>query len=212
MYSEFIKSISFMGVSNYSEMLLSEKDLNVVEFNNFLVRRPTLEFQHERHQITCRLQEDEEEDPGVHQEKLEKEEENIMRKENEEDKFEMLVSTLKLKIPSHHAEEFIGDHVDQDQDQDHDHDHDNQENINGGDHNDGFKTPTSLDNKIPAILPCPPAPRKPKSTISKTKRKANRRLVFLDLTSEIESLFPPTVLADLGGKIKKVRQGNNNFL
>ncbi|PON36722.1 hypothetical protein PanWU01x14_326230 [Parasponia andersonii] len=189
-----------MGVSN-SEMLLSEKDLNVVEFNNFLVRRPTLELiQHERHQLTCCLQD--EEDPEV-REKQEK-----SKLEKKEDKFEMLVSTLKLKIPSHHhhVEEFIT----------RDADHDDQENSNGCDNNnndDGFKTPTSLDNKIPVVLPCPPAPRKPKSTIAKTKRKANRRRVFLDLSSEIESLFPHNVLADLGGKIKKkVRQGSDNII
>ena len=156
---------------------------------------------------------EEEDDPGVHgqMQEDEEEEEQIMKRklEKEEDKFERLVSTLKLKIPSHHyVEEFTGYTAD------HDH-HDDQENIN--DHhncnNDGFKTPTSLDNKIPVIRPCPPAPKKPKSTISKTKRKANRRRVFLDLSSEIESLFPPNVLADLDGQIKKkVRQGDDNII
>ncbi|XP_062084942.1 uncharacterized protein LOC133791070 [Humulus lupulus] len=210
MCSEFIKSISFMGVSN-SEMFLSEKDLNVVEFmNNFMVRRhPTLEFQHERHQITCRVQ-DRDGGQGVvdhHEEQDHHHEENV-NKEGE-DKFEVLVSTLKLKIPNRNNVEEFADHPDDDQEN-------TMKGCNNSDYyydHDGFKTPTSVDTKIPVVLPCPPAPRKPKSTILKTKRKANRRRVLLDLTSEIESLFPPTVLADLGSKIKKVRQsGNANFL
>ena len=70
------------------------------------------------------------------------------------------------------------------------------------DDDDGFKTPTSLDHRIPLILPCPPAPKKPKS-IQSTKRRApgqNRR-VLLDLSNEIQSLFP----ADLGCKLKRVK-------
>ncbi|KAA3456723.1 cyclin-dependent protein kinase inhibitor SMR3-like [Gossypium australe] len=75
--------------------------------------------------------------------------------------------------------------------------------------NDGFKTPTSLDHKIlaAAILKCPPAPRKPKSLpiiSSPAKRKSLRRRILLDLTKEIESLFPPALIADLGNKIKKI--------
>ncbi|XP_022756602.1 cyclin-dependent protein kinase inhibitor SMR3-like [Durio zibethinus] len=77
---------------------------------------------------------------------------------------------------------------------------------NGEDENhDGFKTPTLLDHKIPVMLKCPPAPRKPKSLPS-PKRKAFSRRILLDLTKEIESLFPPALLADLGNKIKKVRR------
>ncbi|KAK8695839.1 hypothetical protein V6N13_000986 [Hibiscus sabdariffa] len=75
---------------------------------------------------------------------------------------------------------------------------------------DGFKTPTSLAYKIPVILKCPPAPRKPKSLpIVSRKRKACRRRILLDLTKEMECLFPPALLADLGNKIKKVRQGSD---
>ncbi|GMI97101.1 hypothetical protein like AT2G28870 [Hibiscus trionum] len=75
---------------------------------------------------------------------------------------------------------------------------------------DGFKTPTSLDHKIPGILKCPPAPRKPKSLpILSAKRKAFRRRILLDFTKEMECLFPPALLADLGNKIKKVRQGSD---
>ncbi|KAF5737165.1 cyclin-dependent protein kinase inhibitor SMR3 [Tripterygium wilfordii] len=39
---------------------------------------------------------------------------------------------------------------------------------------DGFKTPTSLDHKIPVEIECPPAPRKPKPS---RKRKASSPLV-----------------------------------
>ncbi|XP_039026374.1 cyclin-dependent protein kinase inhibitor SMR10-like [Hibiscus syriacus] len=79
-------------------------------------------------------------------------------------------------------------------------------NVADDENDDGFKTPTSLDHRIPAILKCPPAPRKPKSLpIKSPKRKAFRRRILLDLTKEMESLFPPALLADLGNKIKKVR-------
>ncbi|XP_042474839.1 cyclin-dependent protein kinase inhibitor SMR10-like [Macadamia integrifolia] len=80
---------------------------------------------------------------------------------------------------------------------------------------DGFRTPTTLDHRIPAvnIKQCPPAPRKPNSN---PKRKASsssfttrRQLFPLDLSQEIESLFPPALLADLGRKIKKVRGGDH---
>ncbi|CAL5386831.1 unnamed protein product [Camellia sinensis] len=66
----------------------------------------------------------------------------------------------------------------------------------------GFRTPTSLDQRIPVITQCPPAPRKPKKTLSlTTKRKAASRRLMLDLSTEIDSF-----LADLDGKIKKVRK------
>ncbi|GAV57918.1 hypothetical protein CFOL_v3_01454 [Cephalotus follicularis] len=66
------------------------------------------------------------------------------------------------------------------------------------DDNDGFKTPTSLDQRIPAVpKTCPPAPRKRPS-----KRKdLQRRRIFLDLPDEIDSSFPQ----DLDGMVKKVR-------
>lgn len=74
------------------------------------------------------------------------------------------------------------------------------------DDDDGFRTPTSLDHKIPVIQKCPPAPRKPKSLPS-TKRKAssNRRQLLFDVSDEMELLFPPTLLSDLGCKTKKFR-------
>ncbi|XP_059431009.1 cyclin-dependent protein kinase inhibitor SMR3-like [Corylus avellana] len=150
MYSDQFKSLSFMGVSD-SQMFLSEKDLNAMEFN-FLVP-PTLEFQED------------------HQKPEEEEEEEEKKKK-------------KIKIPS----VIVGKFRDVEDDE------------------DGFKTPTSLDHKIPVILQCPPAPRKPK-TIPLTKRKATRQRILLDLSNDIEALFPPALLVDLSrGKIKKIRQ------
>ncbi|KAM6577973.1 hypothetical protein CsatB_029810 [Cannabis sativa] len=231
--AEFSKSISLMRVSN-SEMIFSEKDLNVSEFmNSFLVRSSSRHPTLERHQINCRLK-DRDGGQGVvadhhHHHHENEDDEIVMSKENinininndnnnnkedddRGDKFEVLVSSLKLKIPTrNNVEQFMiraADHDDQKNTM-----KGNNNRINYDDdnhhHNDGFKTPTSVDTKIPVILPCPPAPRKPKSTIQKTKRKVNQRPALLDLTTEIESLFPPTVLADLGAKIKKVRQSGN---
>ncbi|KAF3638047.1 hypothetical protein FXO37_24563 [Capsicum annuum] len=51
------------------------------------------------------------------------------------------------------------------------------------------------------MMICPPAPKK-KKAIQVTKRK----LVFLDVYDEVESMFPPVLLADLGNKIKKARE------
>ncbi|EXC30996.1 hypothetical protein L484_021296 [Morus notabilis] len=62
------------------------------------------------------------------------------------------------------------------------------------DEDDGFKTPTSLDHKIPVIQQCPSAPRKPKVSF---KRKAAppssrtaRRSLQLNFSEQIESMFP----------------------
>lgn len=59
--------------------------------------------------------------------------------------------------------------------------------------NDGFRTPTSLDHRIPVVAKqCPPAPRKPKPSL---KRKASQSSFSscrhpLDLSKEVELLFP----------------------
>ncbi|KAH7553689.1 hypothetical protein ACOSP7_029494 [Xanthoceras sorbifolium] len=87
-------------------------------------------------------------------------------------------------------------------------------NATTSDHNDdeGFKTPTSLDHKIPEIKQCPPAPRKPmplpprkrKSSVSSSPN-VRRSLQYSDLSQEVESLFPRRILDDLHRKIKKAR-------
>ncbi|QCE09233.1 hypothetical protein DEO72_LG10g452 [Vigna unguiculata] len=63
---------------------------------------------------------------------------------------------------------------------------------------DGYATPTSSEKKIPAIPECPGAPKKTKAKPA-AKRKAFRRRTLLDLTQDLESLFPVPCVADLGG-------------
>ncbi|XVE59249.1 hypothetical protein DITRI_Ditri05aG0030800 [Diplodiscus trichospermus] len=138
--------------------------------------RAPLEFQEDENQIAP-FQDVDRDEPQ------QQEEQDQQQRQEEKDKCKLLKSPLtELKLPV--SGEFNGE----------------------DEKNDGFKTPTSLDHKIPAMLKCPPAPSKPKSLPS-PKRKAFRQL--LDLTKEIESLFPPALLADLGNKIKKVRQGSD---
>ncbi|KAK7262451.1 hypothetical protein RJT34_30024 [Clitoria ternatea] len=67
------------------------------------------------------------------------------------------------------------------------------------DSNEGFKTPTSPEHRIPAMLPYPPAPRKPKSA----KRKSFQPRTVLDVSQEIESLFPVDI--GVAGKSKKIK-------
>ncbi|XP_052211365.1 cyclin-dependent protein kinase inhibitor SMR3-like [Diospyros lotus] len=81
------------------------------------------------------------------------------------------------------------------------------------DHDSGrCRTPTSSDQRIPLVPKCPPAPRKPKSLpLTPGKRNAaTRRRLLLDLSGEVESLFPTPLVADLGesGRIKKARKVN----
>ncbi|KAF3965843.1 hypothetical protein ACB098_08G043800 [Castanea mollissima] len=123
---------------------------------------------------------EEEEDHELYKRPEVKEEE---KQQEEEDKRKISVSSLEVKVPS------LGELRDVEDD------------------DDGFRTPTSLDHKIPQSLQCPAAPRKPKP-IPSTKRKAGRRRTMLDLSNEIESLFPPAVLVDLRVKIKKIRRGD----
>ncbi|KAK6926964.1 hypothetical protein RJ641_008683 [Dillenia turbinata] len=76
---------------------------------------------------------------------------------------------------------------------------------------EGIKTPTSTDHKIQRILECPPAPRKPKpKSLQVTRRRSSanscRRQIFLNLSNEIDSLFPLAVRASFSSKIRKVRK------
>lgn len=62
------------------------------------------------------------------------------------------------------------------------------------DDNDGFRTPTSLEHKIPVVTQCPPAPKKRRPNPSKLKVKLSpmkRRTCF-----NLSVLFPPTILDD----------------
>ncbi|CAK9327035.1 unnamed protein product [Citrullus colocynthis] len=74
------------------------------------------------------------------------------------------------------------------------------------DDDNGFKTPTSLEHKIPTSLRCPMAPRKPKPRPLMKRKVAERHRLLLDLSSEIQSLFPADFLVGLGGKVKRIRQ------
>ncbi|KAK2657882.1 hypothetical protein Ddye_010934 [Dipteronia dyeriana] len=82
----------------------------------------------------------------------------------------------------------------------------------------GFRTPTSSDHKIPKIKQCPPAPKKPMAPPLSKKRKsssvlssspstnARRKCLRSDLSpQDIDSLFPRAILEDLHRKIKKAR-------
>lgn len=173
--------------SKAAQMLVSDTDgggalnLNPLEFKLFV-----REFDDRQGcQIKCNNSNRDDKEEGrdgseVHQ-REEQDHQVRSQEEKHEDNFDMFVSSLKVKIPS--AEESKGLEDD----------------------DEGMKTPTSLDQKITVSLKSPPgAPRKPKALPLK-KRKANRHpRLLLDLSSEIELLFPPVVCGDLGGdKIKK---------
>lgn len=78
---------------------------------------------------------------------------------------------------------------------------------------DGFKTPTSSDHRIPPITDCPPAPRKTRPQSS--KRKASppppgaRRCLQFESSAEVESIFRPIPDQDCSEdqpKAKKARR------
>lgn len=73
-----------------------------------------------------------------------------------------------------------------------------------GDECGGFTTPKTEDRGEMVLPKCPPPPpRKPKSQ-PLHKRKAH--MVLLDLSHEIEAMFPSNILRDFRcGKIKKIR-------
>ncbi|KAA8516435.1 hypothetical protein F0562_016728 [Nyssa sinensis] len=82
--------------------------------------------------------------------------------------------------------------------------------IEVADDDDGFRTPTSSDHKIPIITQCPPAPNKLRPQPSR-KRKLSQKLsrnIQLDLSKEVESMFPPTLQDYIGSKIKKARRND----
>lgn len=100
--------------------------------------------------------------------------------QQEENRYEVLVSSLKVKLTNTTT-------VNKEKEEEEE---------------EGCKTPTSPEYKIQAA--CPPAPRKPKAVPAKRRGCCHKR-VFLDLSDETESLFPPLLLADLGKKMKKIR-------
>ncbi|KAM5583679.1 hypothetical protein ABKV19_003518 [Rosa sericea] len=173
--------------SKTAQMLVSDKDgggahnLNPLEFKLFVREFDDRQGCRIKRSNSDRDDKEEEDHDGSEVHQREEEDQVKSREEKQEDNFDMFVTTLKVKIPSAEESRSLEDD------------------------NEGLKTPTSLDQKIIVSLKSPPgAPRKPKALPLK-KRKANRHpRLLLDLSSEIELLFPPVVCADLGGgKIKK---------
>ncbi|KAJ8551378.1 hypothetical protein K7X08_000748 [Anisodus acutangulus] len=69
-----------------------------------------------------------------------------------------------------------------------------------------LKIPTSPKHSTKQMI-CPPAPKKKKAVqVTKRKHECHQERVFLDVYEEVESFFPPALLADLGKKIKKSRK------
>ncbi|XXG75180.1 hypothetical protein AAC387_Pa07g3748 [Persea americana] len=74
---------------------------------------------------------------------------------------------------------------------------------------DGYQTPTSPEHKIPTPRQCPPAPKKPRSTLlMKRKVPSDSHSFLISLSNEeLELLFRP-ILTDSGCKNKKGRTGD----
>ncbi|KAK4356536.1 hypothetical protein RND71_025507 [Anisodus tanguticus] len=69
-----------------------------------------------------------------------------------------------------------------------------------------LKIPTSPKHSTRQMI-CPPAPKKKKAVqVTKRKHNCHQERVFIDVYDEVELLFPPDLLADLGNKIKKARK------
>ncbi|TKY48426.1 Cyclin-dependent protein kinase inhibitor SMR3 [Spatholobus suberectus] len=189
-------SFCVMGVSSNSKVFLSDKDLkggNNMDPEVGLLVRPALEKIH-KGECQTSTQEDHQlvrlKQLSV-QERDQQKGDKDHHQEEQKQRSDITVSkpvsvsplNLKIEIPSYLGSE------------------------NDDSSNDGFKTPTSSDHKIPVILECPGAPRKTKSGPA-TKRKACRRRIVLDLSKELESLFPVPYVVDLGGGVvnKRVKQ------
>ncbi|XP_047957379.1 cyclin-dependent protein kinase inhibitor SMR3-like [Salvia hispanica] len=78
--------------------------------------------------------------------------------------------------------------------------------VSHDDDEDGFKTPTSSDHRIPPITECPPAPTKPRPPPLRLKRKSSQ-------PAEIESIFR-SIATDQDDtqhrKIKKARTDDHD--
>ena len=180
---EFVVRTSFSISMSSSELFIVKENNEEKELNFLSKRRPMLEFQKESHATTSR-------DTDPPQQLQEQGAKSEVHDENQEERNNIL-DPNSIEKPSLEAvlmETYVV-----------------------GDDDDGFKTPTSLDHKIP-ITKCPPAPRKPKPFLSR-KRKASppkaRTILQLDLSPEIEAVFPSTIVVDLQKKIKKSPSDND---
>lgn len=179
---EFAVKTSF-SISMSSSELFIAKENNEEKELNFLSKRPVLEFQKESHATTSR-------DTDPPQQLQEQGAKSKVHDENQEE-CNSILDPNSIEKPSLEAvlmETYVV-----------------------GDDDDGFKTPTSLDHKI-SITKCPPAPRKPKPFLSR-KRKASPpkalTILQLDLSQEIEAVFPSTIVVGLQKKIKKSPSDND---
>lgn len=77
------------------------------------------------------------------------------------------------------------------------------------DDDDGFKTPTSMDHKIPEKKQCPPAPRKPKASKRKASPSASASASICSVSEEVESWLAAALVDDLHRKTKKARRQEN---
>ncbi|KAF9679913.1 hypothetical protein SADUNF_Sadunf06G0065000 [Salix dunnii] len=169
---------------------MSDSELFIVKENNeekeldFLNKRSMLEFQKESHATTSQVS-----DPPR---QLQEQEDKIEVHDENQEECNNVLDSNSMEKPSLLAvlmETAVADGDD-----------------------DGSKTPTSFDHKI-SITKCPPAPRKPKSFLSRKRKESPptaRASLQLDLSREIEALFPSTIVADLQKKMKK-SPGDNDI-
>ncbi|KAL5973301.1 hypothetical protein ACLOJK_029951 [Asimina triloba] len=76
---------------------------------------------------------------------------------------------------------------------------------------DGYQTPTSSEQRIPAIPQCPPAPKKPRSMpLKRRKARCCGRSILIDVhEEELESLFRPFMaVGSTSSRSKRARTGD----
>ncbi|KAL2332127.1 hypothetical protein Fmac_019708 [Flemingia macrophylla] len=178
-------SFCFMGLSSNSKVFLSDKDLkgsNNMDPEMGLLVRPSIEIHNQEFQSLIR---EDHHDQLIRLKQLSVQERDHHHDQHQEEQQKQRNAiSLKIEIPSH-----VGSK-------------------NDDSTNEGLKTPTSSDHKIPVILECPGAPRKAK-TKPATKRKACRQRVVLDLSKDLESLLDMPCAVDLGRGVisnKRVKQ------
>lgn len=190
MYSDQSGTFCFMDVSSKSAVFLSEKDpkRNPDPDSGSPARPAAMETRKEEEHRRISIPEDLVLARLKQQEECDLQEEDQREKQRLHKNQEMVINVtlLKLEAPSDDGSEINGD---------------------DDDDNEGFRTPTSSDHRIPAVLECPGAPRKKKTEAAATKRKAApscRRRVEFDAFEDLGSLLPaPPFVVDVDG-------GDNN--
>lgn len=188
MYSDQSGTFCFMGVSSKSAVFLSEKDpkRNPDPDSGSPARPAAMETRKEEEHRRISIPEDLVLARLKQQEECDLQEEDQREKQRLHKNQEMVINVTLLEAPSDDGSEINGD---------------------DDDDNEGFRTPTSSDHRIPAVLECPGAPRKKKTEAAATKRKAApscRRRVEFDAFEDLGSLLPaPPFVVDVDG-------GDNN--